>query len=100
MKENLERCLKCGKQQGLQGVAVTIGRRTFHLFYLCAKCGNVNIEELLKIINGIKKRGQPDLNPNLLKDDFFELRGGKDGAHGQNKKCGKRRGNFSMQTRI
>ena len=50
MGENLECCLKCGKQQGLQGVAVTIGRRTFHLFYLCSKCGNVNIEELLRII--------------------------------------------------
>ena len=45
-----ERCLLCGNQEGLQGVAVTIGRRTFHLFYLCSKCGNVNVEELLKII--------------------------------------------------
>jgi len=50
MEENLERCLKCGKQEGLQGVAVTIGRRTIHLFYLCAKCGDVDIKELLKII--------------------------------------------------
>jgi|GEM_PF-733722 len=60
MVENQERCLKCGKQQGLQGVAVTIGRRTFHLFYLCSKCGNVNIEELLRIIGYIKKRKQLD----------------------------------------
>ena len=56
MPENQERCLKCGKQQGLQGVAVTIGRRTFHLFYLCAKCGNVNLEKLLKIIKGFKEK--------------------------------------------
>ena len=55
MVENQERCLKCGKQQGLQGVAVTIGRRTFHLFYLCSKCGNVNIEELLRIIGSYKE---------------------------------------------
>jgi hypothetical protein len=50
MEEKVERCLKCGEEQGLQGVAVTIGRKTFHLFYLCAKCGNVDFEELLKII--------------------------------------------------
>jgi uncharacterized Zn finger protein len=50
MEENEERCLKCGKQEGLQGVAVTVGRRTFHLFYLCTKCGNVTIEELLRMI--------------------------------------------------
>jgi predicted nucleic-acid-binding Zn-ribbon protein len=56
MVENQERCLKCGKQQGLQGVAVTIGRRTFHLFYLCSKCGNVNIEELLRIIGLYKEK--------------------------------------------
>ena len=56
MGENLECCLKCGKQQGLQGVAVTIGRRTFHLFYLCSKCGNVNIEELLRIIGSYKEK--------------------------------------------
>jgi hypothetical protein len=56
MGENLECCLKCGKQQGLQGVAVTIGRETFHLFYLCAKCGDVDIEELLKIIRWYKEK--------------------------------------------
>jgi hypothetical protein len=56
MPEDRERCLKCGNQQGLQGVAVTIGRRTFHLFYLCAKCGNVGIEELLKIIGWYKEK--------------------------------------------
>jgi DNA-directed RNA polymerase subunit RPC12/RpoP len=56
MGENLEHCLRCGKQQGLQGVAVTIGRRTFHLFYLCAKCGDVHIEELLKIIRWYKEK--------------------------------------------
>lgn len=56
MGENLERCLKCGKGQGLQGVAITIGRKTFHLFYLCAKCGNVGIEELLRIIGSYKKK--------------------------------------------
>ena len=50
MDKNLERCVKCGKQERLQGVAVTVGRRTFHLFYLCAKCGDVDIKELLKII--------------------------------------------------
>ena len=56
MEENEERCLKCGKQEGLQGVAVTIGRKTFHLFYLCAKCGDVDIEELLKIIRWYKEK--------------------------------------------
>jgi DNA-directed RNA polymerase subunit RPC12/RpoP len=56
MEENLECCLKCGKRVGLQGVAVTVGRRTFHLFYLCTKCGNVNIEELLKIIGSHKEK--------------------------------------------
>ena len=56
MGENLECCLKFGKQQGLQGVAVTIGRRTLHLFYLCAKCGDVDIEELLKIIRWYKEK--------------------------------------------
>ena len=56
MGENLECCLKCGKQQGLQGVAVTIGRRTFHLFYLCSKCGDVDIEELLRIIGSYKEK--------------------------------------------
>ena len=56
MEEDMERCLKCGKQQGLQGVAVTIGRKTFHLFYLCAKCGDVNIEELLMIIRSYKEK--------------------------------------------
>jgi len=56
MEENLENCLKCGKQQGLQGVAVTIGRRTFHLFYLCSKCGNVHIEALLRIIGSYKEK--------------------------------------------
>jgi len=50
MEENLECCLKCGKQGGLQGVAVTVGRRTFHLFYLCAKCADVSIREILKLI--------------------------------------------------
>jgi DNA-directed RNA polymerase subunit RPC12/RpoP len=56
MEENLERCVKCGTQQGSQGVAVTIGRRTFHLFYLCAECGNVDIEELLMIIRWYKEK--------------------------------------------
>jgi hypothetical protein len=50
MEETAERCLKCGEEQGLQGVAVTIGRKTFHLFYLCAKCGNITVEELLRMI--------------------------------------------------
>jgi uncharacterized protein with PIN domain len=56
MEENTERCLKCGGQQELQGVAVTIGRRTFHLFYLCRKCGSVGIEELIKMIRLYKKK--------------------------------------------
>lgn len=56
MEENLERCQKCGKQQALQGVAVTNGKRTFHLFYLCAECGNVDIEELLMIIGLYKEK--------------------------------------------
>ena len=58
MEENLERCLKCGKQEELQGVAVTIGRRTFHLFYLCDKCGNVSIEELQGLIGRYKREGK------------------------------------------
>jgi hypothetical protein len=56
MIENQEHCLKCGTEQGLQGVAVTIGRKTFHLFYLCTKCGDVNIEELLRIIRWYKEK--------------------------------------------
>jgi len=56
MEENMERCLKCGKQEGLQGVAVTIGRKTFHLFYLCATCGDVNVEELLMTIRSYKEK--------------------------------------------
>ena len=58
MAENQERCLKCRKQEGLQGVAITIGRRTFHLFYLCAKSGNVSLEEVLKIIKEYKEKGK------------------------------------------
>ena len=59
MIEDQERCLKCGKQEGLQGVAVTIGRRTFHLFYLCAQCGNVGMERLLQIIRSYQEK-KPD----------------------------------------
>ena len=55
MIEDQERCLKCGKQEGLQGVAVTNGRKTFHLFYLCAQCGNVGLEQLLQIVASYKK---------------------------------------------
>jgi hypothetical protein len=61
MIEDQERCMKCGRQEGLQGVAVTVGRRTFHLFYLCAGCGNVTVEELLKII-GLYKEKKPGSN--------------------------------------
>jgi len=50
MTEERECCFKCKKEEGLQGVALTIGRKTFHLFYLCADCTNVGMEELLKII--------------------------------------------------
>jgi hypothetical protein len=56
MPEDQERCLKCGKQEGLQGVAVTVGRKTFHLFYLCAKCGNVTVKELLRMIRLYEKK--------------------------------------------
>jgi len=55
-EESAERCLKCGKQQGLQGVAITIGRKTFHLFYLCTECGNISIEELLRIIRSYEEK--------------------------------------------
>jgi len=51
----LERCLKCGKLEDLQGVAVTLGRKTFHLFYLCSQCGNVDLRKLLKIISCYKE---------------------------------------------
>jgi len=63
MIEGQERCLKCGNQEGLQGVAITIGRRTFHLFYLCAKCGDIDIEELLRVIRSYKGKGEPEKNP-------------------------------------
>jgi hypothetical protein len=63
MIKDQEHCLKCGGREGLQGVAVTIGRRTFHLFYLCAKCGNIGIEELLKIIKSYKEKVKPEKNP-------------------------------------
>jgi hypothetical protein len=55
LEEKPERCLKCGKLEGLQGVAVTLGRRVFHLFYLCNQCGNVDVKELLKIISRYKE---------------------------------------------
>ena len=55
-EENTERCLMCGAEQGLQGVAVTIGRKTFHLFYLCAKCGNISAEELLRMIRSYEEK--------------------------------------------
>ena len=61
MIEDRECCLKCEKREGLQGVALTIGRRTFHLFYLCAGCGNIGIEGLLKIIE-LYKGKKPDSN--------------------------------------
>jgi len=61
MIEDQERCIKCGRQEGLQGVAVTIGRKTFHLFYLCANCGSVGIEELLRMIGSFKEK-KLDLN--------------------------------------
>ena len=61
MTDDQERCIKCGKQEGLQGVAVTIGRKTFHLFYLCAQCGNVNMEELLRIV-GLYQGRKTDAN--------------------------------------
>jgi len=63
MIEDQERCLKCGGQGGLQGVAVTIGRRAIHLFYLCAKCGNIGIEELLRLIRSYKEKGKPEKTP-------------------------------------
>ena len=64
MEENLEHCLKCGKEKGLQGVALTIGRKTFHLFYLCAECRNVEFEEILKMIGSFKKESSsPNSTP-------------------------------------
>jgi len=64
MNDDQERCIKCGTQERLQGVALTIGRRTFHLFYLCTQCGNIGIEELLQMIRSYKEK-KPDSN----KDD-------------------------------
>ena len=58
MIEDQERCLKCGGKEKLQGVAVTIGRRTFHLFYLCAKCESINLEELQRLIARYKSKGK------------------------------------------
>jgi hypothetical protein len=63
MIEDQERCLKCGGQEELQGVAVSTGRRAFHLFYLCAKCGNIGIEELLRVIRSYKERGKTEKTP-------------------------------------
>jgi hypothetical protein len=56
MEETAERCLKCGEEQGLQGVAVTIGRKTFHLFYLCVKSGNITVKELLRMIGSYEEK--------------------------------------------
>ena len=50
-EERPEHCLKCGCLRNLQGVAVTLGMQTFHLFYLCSQCGNVDQRELLRIIS-------------------------------------------------
>ena len=47
----------------MHGVALTVGRRTFHLFYLCANCVNPGVEELLKIIESYKGK-KPDPNDN------------------------------------
>ena len=47
-EEKPEHCIKCGCLRNLQGVAVTLGRQTFHLFYLCSQCGNVGQRELLR----------------------------------------------------
>jgi len=56
-ESDLECCLRCGKRVGLQGVAVTIGTKTFHLFYLCDECGRIDIDELLKMINSYREKG-------------------------------------------
>ena len=55
MEEHPERCFKCGRQQGLQGIALIIGTKTFHLFYLCDICGKADINELLKMIRQYKE---------------------------------------------
>ncbi len=55
--EEDEHCLRCGKQVGLQGVAVTVGQRTFHLFYLCNECATVDKEELLETISRYRGKG-------------------------------------------
>ena len=52
MDESPERCLGCGRSEELQGVALTVGRKTFHLFYLCGKCANVDLGKLIEIIKG------------------------------------------------
>jgi hypothetical protein len=56
MEENGEHCLKCEEEEGLQGVAVAVGRKTFHSFYLCTKCGNVTVEELLRMIRAYEEK--------------------------------------------
>ena len=50
-EEKPEHCIECGRLGDLQGVAVTLGRQTFHLFYVCSQCSNnVDLRGLLKII--------------------------------------------------
>ena len=51
VEEKPEHCVECGRLGDLQGVAVTLGRQTFHLFYLCRQCGDVDLKELLRIIS-------------------------------------------------
>ena len=51
MEGEKDRCLRCGREERLQGVAVTLGTKTFHLFYLCSECGSVGIERLCKMIH-------------------------------------------------
>ena len=84
-EEKPEHCIECGRLRDLEGVAITLGRQTFHLFYLCNQCGNVGLKELLSIIKSHldedktgdrKKREQlnHEVLPKFLFPDFQERR--------------------------
>jgi hypothetical protein len=49
--------------------AISFGRKKFHLFYLCAKYGNIEVEELHRIIRWYSEK-RKTLGPKFLKPYF------------------------------